>query len=87
MAQGERFQHEDEIVRAALAQLTQRERQVLRGLVTGLCNEAIAEEMCISWETVRSHIVKILSKLHASSRLHAAVLALRHGFDPELDGS
>jgi DNA-binding NarL/FixJ family response regulator len=86
MARGEQFQHEDEIVRAALAQLTPRERQVLRELVAGQSNEAIAAEMCVSWETVRSHVVKILHKLHASSRLHAAVLVLRHGFDPELDG-
>ena len=47
MAQGELFQHEDAIVRAALAQLTPRERQVLRGLVAGLCNDAIAEELCV----------------------------------------
>jgi DNA-binding NarL/FixJ family response regulator len=87
LAQGERYQQEEEKVQAALAELTVRERQVLSGLVAGMSNDAIAAEICVSWETVRSHVVKILQKLDASSRLQAAVLAIRHGFDDELAGS
>jgi two-component system nitrate/nitrite response regulator NarL len=87
LARGEQYQQEEETVQAALAGLTVRERQVLSGLVAGMSNEAIAAEMCVSWETVRSHVVKILHKLNASSRLQAAVLAIRHGFSEELDES
>lgn len=85
MARGEEYLREDTFIRASLARLTPRECEVLRGLVAGMSNEEIAQQLTVGHETVRSHVVKILKKLGASSRLHAAILALRHGFDPDLD--
>jgi DNA-binding NarL/FixJ family response regulator len=52
---------------------------VLRALVQGLDNQAIADQLFISHDTVRSHIVRILRKLGVESRLQAALFALRHG--------
>jgi two-component system, NarL family, response regulator DevR len=85
LERGKQFQREAEGVRCALEQLSPREREVLHALTEGLSNEAIAAQMCISLETVRSHVVRILQKLGASSRLQAAILAIRHGFDSEAD--
>jgi DNA-binding NarL/FixJ family response regulator len=67
----------------ALRSLTAREGDVLRALAQGLDNQAIADQLYIGHETVRSHIVRILRKLGAESRLQAVLIALRHGYiDP-----
>ena len=65
--------------RRALERLTPRESDVLRALAAGLDNQAIAERLFISHETVRSHVVRILRKLGVDSRLQAVIFALRHG--------
>jgi DNA-binding NarL/FixJ family response regulator len=64
----------------ALQSLTTREADVLRALAEGLDNQAIADQLFISHETVRSHIVRIFRKLDVESRLQAVLFALRHGF-------
>lgn len=64
----------------ALQSLTAREGDVLRALARGLDNQAIADQLFIGHETVRSHIVRILRKLGAESRLQAVLMALRHGY-------
>ena len=69
-------------VRATLAQLTPREREVLNLLAEGLDNQAIAERLFISPHTTRAHIVSVLRKLGVESRLQAAIFAIRHGTDP-----
>jgi DNA-binding NarL/FixJ family response regulator len=79
----EQYEQEVEVVRAALAKMTPREHEVLFGLAAGLSNEAIAARLYIGSETVRSHVVRILHKLGASSRLQAAVLVHRHGLHLE----
>lgn len=58
--------------------LTQRERQVLRLLADGLANDAIAGELGISAETVRTHLRKAMNKLDADTRTQAVATALRH---------
>jgi DNA-binding NarL/FixJ family response regulator len=65
-----------------VATLTPRERQVLEALVEGLDNRAIAERLFISPETARTHVVKLLAKLHVDSRLQAAIFAIRQGIVP-----
>jgi DNA-binding NarL/FixJ family response regulator len=60
-----------------LATLTTREREILGLLAGGLDNQAIAERLYVSPDTVRTHVNKILRKLGVHSRAEAARLALR----------
>jgi len=59
--------------------LSERELEVLRLLVDGRDNAAIAAELFISPHTVKSHVASIVAKLGVESRLQAAVQALRRG--------
>jgi DNA-binding NarL/FixJ family response regulator len=60
-----------------LAQLTQRERDVLRMLSDGHSNEEIGKALFISPETVRTHVRKAMAKLDADTRTEAVATALR----------
>jgi DNA-binding NarL/FixJ family response regulator len=60
-----------------VAQLTQREREVLRLLAEGLSNDEIGKRLFISGETVRTHIRKAMDKLDADTRTQAVAKALR----------
>lgn len=66
-------------VKSAFERLTRRERQVLEALAEGLDSKEVARRLHITVETERTHMVKILTKLGAHSRLQALVLAARHG--------
>lgn len=57
--------------------LTRREREVLRLLADGHANDAIAAQLGISAETVRTHIRKAMAKLDADTRTEAVATALR----------
>jgi two-component system NarL family response regulator len=59
--------------------LTAREREVLVELGRGYSNRAIAESLGIAEGTVKLHMKSILSKLDASSRADAIVIAIRRG--------
>jgi DNA-binding NarL/FixJ family response regulator len=61
------------------ADLTGREREVLRLLAAGRSNREIAAELVIGQTTVKSHVSSILDKLHLEDRTQAAIYALRHG--------
>jgi len=52
---------------ARLAQLTQREREVLELVVAGRMNREIAEKLDISIKTVEAHRAKIMEKLEVDS--------------------
>lgn len=56
--------------------LSARESEVLALLTEGLTNQAIAEALYISRETVKSHVKQVLRKLGVSSRLEAATKAI-----------
>jgi len=59
--------------------LTERELEVLRWVAKGCCNKEIAAKLFVSELTVRTHVSKILSKLHLASRTQAALYALQKG--------
>jgi DNA-binding NarL/FixJ family response regulator len=59
--------------------LTAREREVLKLAAVGYGNKDIARELNITQDTVKKHMQSIMGKLHASSRIHAAIQATRAG--------
>lgn len=61
------------------AELTQRELEVLERLTKGRSNREIAADLCISEETVKSHVKTLLSKLGVRDRTEAVISAIRHG--------
>jgi DNA-binding NarL/FixJ family response regulator len=70
----------DEAERVSLfSQLTKRETEVLRLLVEGNSNRAIAQRLYISEKTVKNHMSSILQKLNVDDRTQAVILAIRYG--------
>jgi DNA-binding NarL/FixJ family response regulator len=65
-----------------LAVLTRRERQVLALLAAGMSVDAIAAELYLSRNTVRTHIQNMLGKLKVHSALAAVAIARRAGLSP-----
>jgi DNA-binding NarL/FixJ family response regulator len=59
--------------------LTAREIDVLRLLAEGLSHEEIGSRLCISSETVRTHVRKASDRLGAATRTQAVAMALRGG--------
>jgi len=62
--------------------LTTREINVLQLVAEGQGNKAIAKALFISEQTVKSRMRSILSKLGASDRTHAVIIAMQRGFLP-----
>jgi DNA-binding NarL/FixJ family response regulator len=73
----EREQQRDAL--ALLADLTDREREILTLLAQGMRNEDIATQLYISPQTVQTHVRNILGKLRVHSKLEAVAFAVRHG--------
>lgn len=59
--------------------LTQRELQVLKAVAAGKTNQEVGVDLGISDKTVEKHLESIFSKMGVSSRVEAAVLAIREG--------
>jgi DNA-binding NarL/FixJ family response regulator len=49
-------------------------------VANGNSNKIIASDLNISEHTVKNHLKSILSKLNASDRTHAVMIALKRGF-------
>ncbi len=64
-----------------LEELSPREREILRCIVSGASNKEIARELGIAETTVKIHVQHLLRKLGVASRVQAAVIATEHGLD------
>ncbi len=77
----------DSGARSRIEQLTQRQRQVLAGIVRGCANKVIAWELGLSIRTVEAYRAKLLERLGARNTADAVRLALAAGFDADAASS
>lgn len=59
--------------------LSQREMEVLRLVATGDRNREVAQQLCLSEETVKVHVKRLMDKLGAKDRTQAVAIAVRRG--------
>jgi DNA-binding NarL/FixJ family response regulator len=64
---------------AALAHLTEREREVLLHVARGRSNDEIATDLVISPHTAKTHVKRIMMKLHAHDRAQLVIVAYESG--------
>ncbi len=70
---------QQQTLEALLRQLTPREKDVLGLLGEGMSDKEIGARLGIGKDTVHSHMVNLLGKLGAESRLQALIVAVRQG--------
>ncbi|MCU0490435.1 MAG: response regulator transcription factor [Chloroflexaceae bacterium] len=63
-------------------ELSARELEVLRLLVAGASNKAIAAQLHLSENTIKTHLSRIFEKLRVQSRAEAVAVALQRGIVP-----
>lgn len=59
--------------------LSSRQREILQMLANGMQTDAVARQLGLSTETVRTHTKRILAKLEASTRTQAVAVGIRYG--------
>ncbi len=74
--------HAEDVHRAALTPLTQREQEVAGLVARGLSNKEIAGALVISRRTAESHVENVLTKLGFTSRAQIAAWAVERRRDP-----
>lgn len=68
---------------ARLELLSEREREVLAGVVAGHANKTIAYDLSISPRTVEVHRANVMSKMDAKSLPELVRMAIAAGFGPK----
>ncbi len=58
--------------------LTPRQVEILALVAVGATNEQIADKLCISPQTVKSHLYNIFKKINVPNRVQAALWAAKH---------
>ena len=66
---------------------SERESQILRCLIDGHSNKAIARDLHITEATVKVHVKGLLRKLRAANRTQAAIWALNHSYGVDREGN
>jgi DNA-binding NarL/FixJ family response regulator len=66
-------------VHPGIAELTEREREILLAVASGRSNAEIAETMFISHATAKSHVSRLLTKLLARDRAQLVMIAYESG--------
>jgi NarL family two-component system response regulator LiaR len=61
--------------------LTERERDVLKGIAAGKSNQEIGDALGIGIKTVKTHVSNIFIKIGVLDRTQAAIYAIRHHLD------
>ena len=72
----DRLRHVDDAP-SELAQLTEREREILELIAEGLTNRQIGERLFLAEKTVKNYVSSLLAKLGLERRTQAAVLAAK----------
>jgi DNA-binding NarL/FixJ family response regulator len=62
--------------------LTQKQEQVLRGLLDGRSNKEIGDGLHVSEETIKTHVAAILRHFEVQNRTQAVMKAIEQGFRP-----
>jgi len=70
-------------INARFASLSEREREVLSGVVAGLANKTIAFDLDISPRTVEVHRANVMAKMEARSLPELVRMAMAAGFGPK----
>jgi DNA-binding NarL/FixJ family response regulator len=65
--------------RQVFQELSRREVEVLECIASGMKNAAIADKLCLSEKTVKTHVTAIFKKLQVNDRTEAALLAHKKG--------
>ncbi len=80
LLKGFRFNQSPEAkrIKAIKEELTQREKEILRLVVKGYSNQQIADELCISIPTVKTHRSNILAKCDVKNAASLIRLVLEH---------
>ena len=73
----ERLRHADDDEPTELAQLTEREREILELIAEGLTNRQIGQRLYLAEKTVKNYVSSLLAKLGLERRTQAAVLAAK----------
>ncbi len=66
-----------------LAELTEREREVLDLVAQGLTNRAVGDRLHLAEKTIKHYMTNILGKLQVRSRLEAALIAVGDAREPK----
>jgi DNA-binding NarL/FixJ family response regulator len=65
--------------RRTLEGITEREREVLTLVGRGMSNSLIAEHLCFTVATAKSHVARLFTKLGARDRVHLVIIAYEAG--------
>jgi DNA-binding NarL/FixJ family response regulator len=62
-----------------IGSLTEREKEILTLVASGLTNREIGEQLHLAEKTIKHYMTNVLQKLQVRSRVEAALLAQKHG--------